>query len=166
MSNPVHLCAAPPRRGRARLGAAALTGLLLLAPAGCTDDDGDNEPRNKSATGGETNPICDARSSQGDVQAPEFRYNLQGQTSWYASPLIQDLDGDGDNELIAAYYSVYVFDSGGELLAELDGGEGRVYAPHVVADLDGDGTTEIVYGSGHEVYAYEWIGGEPQLKAG
>jgi hypothetical protein len=92
--------------------------------------------------------------------------NLQGQTSWYASPVVADLDGDGKNELIAAYYSVYVFASDGSLLSRADGGSGRIYAPHVVVDLEGDGIPEIVYGSGHEVYAYEWRNGRLSLKAG
>jgi hypothetical protein len=92
--------------------------------------------------------------------------NLQGQTSWYASPVVADLDGDGKNELIAAYYSIYVFASDGSLLSRADGGSGRVYAPHVVVDLEGDGIPEIVCGSGHEVYVYEWRNGQLSLKAG
>jgi hypothetical protein len=79
---------------------------------------------------------------------------------------VYDLDGDGDNELIAAYYSVFVFDSAGQLLAETQEGDGRVYAGHVVADLDNDGTTEVVAGNGSEVYAWEWTGGSLQVKAG
>jgi hypothetical protein len=97
--------------------------------------------------------------SGGEVQEPVFVANLRGQTSWYASPVIADLDGDGSNELIAAYYSVYVFGSQRELLADSnDGDDGRVYAPHVVVDLEGDGSTEIVVGRGHEVVAYSWSG--------
>jgi hypothetical protein len=61
---------------------------------------------------------------------------------------------------------VYVFDNDGMLLDRVDGGSGRVYAPHVVADLEGDGIAEVVYGKGHEVYAYEWIGGGLHLKGG
>ena len=73
--------------------------------------------------------------------------------------MVADLDGDGSNELIAAYYSVYVFGRDRELLADSnDGDDGRVYAPHVVVDLEGDGTTEIVVGRGHEVVAYSWSG--------
>jgi len=92
--------------------------------------------------------------------------NLQGQTIWYASPVVADLGGDGKNELIAAYYSIRVFASDGSLLSRADGGGSRVYAPHVVVDLEGDGISEIVYGSGHEVYAYEWRNGGLRLKAG
>ena len=109
-----------------------------------------------SATGGERNPVCAAAGSTGGVQRPQFVMNLSGQTSWYASPLIVDLDDDGRNELIAAYYSVFVYDSDGTLLDRVDGGSGRIYAPHIVVDLEGDGITELIYGNRHEVYAYEW----------
>ena len=117
-----------------------------------------------SSTGGERNAICAAGEPAGEVQEPVFVANLRGQTSWYASPVIADLDGDGSNELIAAYYSVYVFDSERQLLVDSnDGDGGRVYAPHVVVDLEGDGSKEIVVGRGHEVVAYSWSGNSSAL---
>lgn len=108
------------------------------------------------ASGGERNPTCEAQGGTAEVQAPTFVRNLDGETSWYASPVVVDLDGDGSNELVAAYYSLFVFDAAGTELARAEGGEGRIYAPHVVVDLEGDGVTDIVYGNAHEVYAYEW----------
>ena len=123
-------------------------------------------PKGGSSIGGETNPTCEPGSSSGKVRAPVFWQNLRGQTGWFAAPVVQDLDGDGSRELVAAYYDVYVFDAAGELLAEIEGGDSRVYAPHVVADLEGDGTTEIVYGNGSEVYAYEWVDRTARLKEG
>ncbi|MFV2074335.1 MAG: hypothetical protein ACC742_17040, partial [Thermoanaerobaculales bacterium] len=59
-------------------------------------------------------PVCETGSSGGPVEAPVFVRNLAGQTSWFASPIIADLDGDGTRELIAAYYDVFVqtFDHG------------------------------------------------------
>lgn len=119
-----------------------------------------------SSTGGTKNPTCAKGTSGGAVQAPTFWKKLKGQTSWYASPVITDLDGDGKRELIAAYYSVFVFDSEGNLLAEGKEGDGRVYAPHVVVDLEGDGIVEIVAGNSEKVVAYEWKGGTLALKAG
>jgi len=110
--------------------------------------------------------ICPAGTSSGPVQAPVFVTNLSGQTSWFASPVVYDLDGNGSNELIAAYYDVYVFSSNGTLLHRAQDGDGRVYAPHVVADLDGDGTTEVVAGRGHEVWAWEWNGSALTVKNG
>jgi hypothetical protein len=121
---------------------------------------------NGSAIGGERNAVCAAGQSAGEVRKPQFLMNLPAQTSWFASPVIADLNNDGKKELIAAYYSVYVYGSDGTLLDRVDGGSGRVYAPHIVADLEGDGIPEVVYGSGHEVYAYEWKNGGLHLKAG
>ena len=111
-------------------------------------------------------PVCETGSSGGAVQAPVFVRNLTGQTSWFASPIIADLDGDGSRELIAAYYDVFVFSSNGTLLDQATDGSGRVYAPHVVADLDRDGTIEVVIGRGHEVIAFEWTGSALQIKPG
>jgi hypothetical protein len=119
-----------------------------------------------NATGGDRNPVCAAGTSAGEVARPQFRMNLAGQTSWYASPVVADLNGDGQRQLIAAYYSLYVFGSNGTLLDRVDGGSGRIYAPHVVVDLEGDGIPEIVYGNGSEVYVYEWRSGGLSLKAG
>ena len=100
------------------------------------------------------------------VQTPVFVRHLSGQTSWFAGPIVYDLEGDGSNELIAAYYDVYVFSSSMTLLDRAQDGDGRVFAPHVVADLDGDGTTEVVAGRGHEVFAWEWTGSELVVKTG
>jgi len=119
-----------------------------------------------SATGGERNAVCLAGASPGEVARPQFLMNLEGQTSWYASPVVADLDGDGENELVAAYYSIYVFGSDGTLLDRVDGNGGRVYAPHIVVDLEGDGVAEIVSGNRHEVYVYEWRNDRLVLKSG
>jgi hypothetical protein len=119
-----------------------------------------------SSTGGDRNPTCTEGKGTAEVASPVHVRNLEGETSWYASPVVIDLDGDGENELVAAYYSVFVFDSSGELVAQAEGGEDRVYAPHVVVDLEGDGLTEVVYGNSHEVYAYEWRDGTLALKDG
>jgi hypothetical protein len=135
--------------------------------AGDSSSGGGNTPVfGGNATGGNRNPVCAAGASTGEVALPQFRMNLQGQTSWYASPVVADLNGDGQHQLITAYYSLYVFGSDGTLLDRADGGSGRIYAPHIVVDLEGDGIPEIVYGNGSEVYAYEWKNGGLSLKAG
>jgi hypothetical protein len=119
-----------------------------------------------SATGGQTNPVCGAGESDGAVQAPVFVRNLDGQTGWFASPIVVDLDDDGDNEIVAAYYDLFVFDHQGNLLDREDGNGSRVYAPHVVTDLEGDGVYDIVCGQDQNVYAYEWRDDALHLKAG
>lgn len=150
---------APPTiRPRWLLPAPALAALALAA--GCGGDGGG------SSTGGTRNPICEKGTSQGEVAAPQFVRHLEGQTSWFASPVVADLDGDGKRELVAAYYSIYVFGSDGELLATADDGEGRVYSPHVVADLEGDGIMDVVAGNDRHVRAYEWRDGALAPKSG
>lgn len=109
---------------------------------------------------------CPPATSSGPVAAPVFVRNLSGQTSWFASPVVIDLDGNGSNELVAAFYDVYVFDGAGTLLDRATDGSGRVYAPHVVADLDGDGVIEVVAGRGHQVWAWEWTGSALEVKSG
>jgi len=134
-----------------------------------TDDDNSNIDANTNTNENPAtylDPVCDAGTSTGDVQAPVHLVTLAGQTSWFASPLVYDLDADGNQELIAAYYSIYVFDRDGNLLDTAEDGDGRVYAPHVVADLDGDGIVEVVAGKGSRVYAWEWASSALTIKRG
>jgi hypothetical protein len=95
----------------------------------------------------------------GDVQCPEFVSNISGGTGWYASPVVVDLNNDHTKEVVAAYHTLYVYDSQGKVLDSAEGNGKRVYAPHVVVDIDGDGIFEIACGQGHEVYVYEWRNG-------
>src|SRR5215218_5782813 len=79
--------------------------------------------------------------------APRFVRNLPtGETGWFSSPGLVDLDGDRRLEIVAPFYSTFVFNSKGRLLGTGTATEGRVYAPGVVADLDRDGVKEIVVG--------------------
>jgi hypothetical protein len=90
-------------------------------------------------------------------QAPQFLRNIStGETGWFASPSLADLNGDGKLEIVAPFYSTFVFDVKGYLLGKGTASKGRVYAPGVVADLDGDKIPDIVVG-GNEgtVAAYE-----------
>jgi len=147
------------RTKKARPLPTLIASACLLA-AGCGDGGGGN------TTGGTRNPVCEKGTSAGEVAAPVFVRHMEGQTSWYASPVIADLDGDGKREIVAAYYSIYVFAGDGTLLSKAEDGEGRVYAPHVVADLEGDGIMDVVAGNDKHVRAYEWKGGALSPKAG
>ena len=89
-----------------------------------------------------------------------------GQTGWFSSPALVDLDGDGSKEIVAPLYSTYVYSATGAKLATGTATSGRVYAPSVVADLDGDGVTEIVVGGSGTVGAYEWRNGQLVTKQG
>jgi VCBS repeat protein len=102
------------------------------------------------------------------VAAPRFVRNIEtGETGWFSSPALVDLAGDRRLEIVAPFYSTFVFDARGRLLGKGTASQGRVYAPGVVADLDGDGTREIVVG-GNEgtVAAYSLAGGRLQVEPG
>ena len=82
-------------------------------------------------------------------------------------PGLVDLDGDGRLEIVAPFYSTFVFDAAGRRLGRGRASEGRVYAPSVVADLEGDGITDIVVAGGSgTVAAYEFTGGGLRVKDG
>lgn len=111
---------------------------------------------------------CKAAGGAAAVVQPTFVRNIAvGETGWFGSPAIVDLDGNGSKEIVVATGSTFVYDAAGKQLAKGTASQGRVYAPGVVADLDGDGTTEIVVGgNGGTVAAYEWKAGKLSVKSG
>ena len=111
---------------------------------------------------------CVRTKHKAKVSAPRFvRHIATGETGWFSSPGLVDLNGDGKLEIVAPDYSTFVFDANGHMLGKGTATKGRVYAPGVVADLDGDKVPEIVVG-GNEgtVAAYDLVGGQLQLKPG
>ena len=106
--------------------------------------------------------------ARGAVAKPRFVRTIDtGETGWFSSPGLVDLNRDGRLEIVAPFYSTSVFNAKGRLLGRGTATSGRVYAPGVVADMDGDGIPEIVVG-GNEgtVAAYNLSGGGLRLKAG
>ena len=102
------------------------------------------------------------------VAAPQFVRNIAtGETGWFSSPGLVDLDRNGRLEIVAPFYSTFVFNAKGRLLGRGTASSGRVYAPSVVADMDGDRVPEIVVG-GNEgtVAAYNLRDGGLRLKPG
>ena len=76
------------------------------------------------------------------VAAPKFVRNIDtGETGWFSSPGLVDLNRDGRLEIVAPFYSTFVFDAKGRRLGQGTATSGRVYAPGVVADIDGDRRT-------------------------
>jgi VCBS repeat protein/FG-GAP repeat protein len=115
-----------------------------------------------------TSSGCTAAKRGAPVAAPKFvRTIATGETGWFSSPGLVDLNGDGRLEIVAPFSSTFVFDARGRLLGKGTATKGRVYAPGVVVDVDGDKVPEIVVG-GNEgtVAAYELRGGRLQLERG
>ena len=126
-------------------GGSSATGTSVVARAGCT-----------------------AAKGTTAVVAPRFvRTIATGETGWFSSPGLVDLNGDGRLEIVAPFYSTFVFDAKGRSLGKGTATKGRVYAPGVVADLDGDKVPEIVVG-GNEgtVAAYDLVAGQLRLVPG
>src|SRR4051794_11875617 len=109
---------------------------------------------------------ADAASAKG--AKPRFvRHIDTGETGWFSSPGLVDLTGDKKLEIVAPFYSTFVYSAKGRLLGKATATEGRVYAPGVVADLDGDGVKEIVVGGNDgTVAAYDLGAGGLTLKPG
>src|SRR6266567_4654730 len=79
---------------------------------------------NASAT--TTGCIAAARTTA--VSAPRFvRTIATGETGWFSSPGLADLDGDGRLEIVAPFYSTFVFDATGHELGRGRASKGRVY---------------------------------------
>ncbi|MGH7284408.1 MAG: FG-GAP repeat domain-containing protein, partial [Polyangiaceae bacterium] len=157
---------------------------LSIAPfaivSACGSDSGSNGDGNGGGgnrDGGTTlsdgavapTPACKSDNGTAPVAQPVFVRNLDsGETGWFSSPAVVDLDGDSKKEIVAPFYSTFVFDGAtGKKLATGTATKDRVYAPAVVADLDGDGTPEIVVGGDNgTVAAYNYKSGNLTVKAG
>lgn len=110
---------------------------------------------------------CRPQVGSKPVHKPKFvRRIATGETGWFSSPSLVDLDGDGRKEIVAPFYSTFVFGASGRELGRGTATDGRVYAPSVVTDLEGDGVPDIVVGGSGAVAAYEFRGGRLQLKPG
>jgi len=158
--------------GRLGVGAAVVVrlGLVAIVACGSSGDGGKGDGGGGSGGGGSTTapngsvdaaPQCKPAGGTAKVAAPKYvRTIVTGESGWFSSPAIVDLDGDGKNEIVAPFYSTFVFDAAGKQLGKGTATNDRVYAPGVVADLDHDGTTEIVVGgSGGKVAAYTFHAG-------
>ena len=113
-------------------------------------------------------PTAVAEAKRRPVAAPKFVRNIAtGETGWFSSPGIVDLNRDGRREIVAPFYSTFVFSARGRELGKGTATRGRVYAPGVVADMDGDRTPEIVAGGNDgTVAAYNLRDGGLRLKPG
>jgi len=158
---------------------AKYTACLLVALVGCSSSSsgpGGPGPNVVFPDGSVApTPTCESEGGSVAVAKPVRVRTLTGdkswaETGWFSSPGLVDLDGDGKKEIVAPFYSLFVFDSAGNTLATIKEGtytKDRIYAPAVVADLEGDGVMDIVAaGDQGTVAAYEWKSGKLAIKAG
>ncbi len=121
--------------------------LFALALVGCGGDE-TPKPNIKvvggSTTGGTRNTTCNAGTSSGEVQKPEYKKTLSGQTSWFAGPVVRDLDGDGilsvldsGNLVILAADGALLHDIPLHNTGEQNGNENGAPAAPAIGDLDG-----------------------------
>jgi FG-GAP-like repeat len=150
------------RRARHRSRRVVVAALVAAASLTLAGNSGGAPPDAAAANG------CVRTKHKAKVAKPRLvRHIPTGETGWFSSPGLVDLNGDGRLEIVAPDYSTFVFDANGRQLGKGTATKGRVYAPEIVADLDGDKVPEIVVG-GNEgtVAAYNLVGGQLQLKPG
>ena len=69
---------------------------------------------------------CAPAGGMSSVKRPQFVRNIPtGETGWFASPSLVDLNGDGKLEIVAPFYSTFVFDAKGHLLGKGTASKGR-----------------------------------------
>lgn len=80
--------------------------------------------------------------------------------SYWAAPVVTDLEGDGKPDVVTAAYTVTAADAAtGAVKWQTAKGPSRIYCTPVVADLDGDGKKEVAVGYGEgTVSAFNCMG--------
>lgn len=154
----------------AGISSAMVVGLMPGAAASDAARDGAAEsarPGSSSADAQRAAATCTPARARSSVHRPVFvRRIATGETGWFSSPGLVDLDGDGKREIVAPFYSTFVFNASGRQLGRGRVSKGRVYAPSVVADLEGDGVPDIMVGGSGAVAAYDFRDGRLRAKPG
>ncbi len=95
------------------------------------------------------------QTTAADIQTPVLKWKNAGcysswcETGWYSSPAALDLDQDGDVEVIAGTYSLFLIEgSSGTLIKRIDPDASRNWPSIVAADIDNNGDLEVVSAHG------------------
>ncbi len=80
-------------------------------------------------------------------------------TGWYSSPVVADLDGDGQQDVIWGSYDVVALNGANGSLKWRAPSGNRVWPGIAVADLTGNGTLEVIVGrSSDQLTVYDRLG--------
>ena len=91
------------------LAVVVAAGLVPGAPAAVGSETSERPHR--------TTASCVDEGGTAAVRTPKLVRNIDtGETGWFSSPGLVDLDGDGRLEIVAPFYSTFVFDARGHLL--------------------------------------------------
>jgi hypothetical protein len=155
------------RRGARAIGFATLVASLAAAcgDGGADDDEGDDGIDDGDDGGDDGGieppaPVCTSAGGSAQVAEPELAFGLTGgrSESWLASPIVADLDGDGEIEVAAARDETMTVWTGERVLWSTET-EGRIWSSPVAADLDPDRPgIELAAASRGLIYAWDWTG--------
>lgn len=164
---------------------ALLTSLLALAACegqiGNTDgtlpDDGDDGGGSSSSSSsggprpvpGGSKPLPTAAScapaanGTADVAEPQLLLQLSDddESAWLGSPVVADLDGDGESEILVTHNgNVVAWGPDGEQKWRFDESRqhGRIWASPIVADFRGDAQLEVVFAARTRIYMLDASG--------
>src|SRR5436189_4364268 len=99
------------RRGSQRSRRVVVVALVALASMTAAGSSSGTPPAGAAAKG------CVRAKHEAKVSAPRFvRHIVTGETGWFSSPGLVDLDGDGKLEIVAPDYSTFVFNANGRML--------------------------------------------------
>jgi hypothetical protein len=154
-------------RGARAIAIAALVGMFTTACGGSDDDDDadDGDDGGDADGGGDGGieppaPVCNAAGGAAQAAEPQLAFGLTGgrAESWLASPVVADLDGDGEIDVAAARDETMTVWSG-ERVAWSTETDGRIWSSPVAADLDpGRPGLELAVASRGSIYAWDASG--------
>ncbi|WP_438034330.1 FG-GAP repeat domain-containing protein [Sorangium sp. So ce204] len=104
-----------------------------------------------------------ASSGSSDVAEPQLFLQLSDddESAWLGSPVVADLDGDGEQEILVTHNgNVVVWGPDGEQKWRYTESRqnGRIWASPIVADFRGDGQLEVVFAARTTIYMLDASG--------
>lgn len=102
-------------------------------------------------------------SGSSSVAEPQLLLQLSDddESAWLGSPVVADLDGDGEQEILVTHNgNVVVWRPDGEQKWRYDESRenGRIWASPIVADFRGDGQLEVVFAARTTIYMLDASG--------